>query len=147
MPEQTTIGATTWVPPTQDIRNTHDQLVAAGGGVAIIQAYGFNVSHKPFVSGYLVYRIDAEGNERQTDPQDRTGRKYFSTIYNADGSFQTGTINDRFAHALAEAQAWVATQGWYKGEWRSNQFRDYVPFPVNALYKIKGRRLKDTSNI
>lgn len=113
--------------------NTHDQLVAAGGGVALCPNHvGIRTTR---IYGWHVYRVDAAGVKIVTDPKAAWydyGRKVFYPP--ADLPF-----HERQRAALAEAQAWVKKQGWYAGEWSRNRMGDFVPADVQKRFPIQKR--------
>lgn len=107
------------------ITNTHDQLVASNGGVAITPAQ--TQGRSPRFYGWTVYRIDAKGREVVTDCNAawyNYGRKTFSA-----------TMKGRM-ESLQEAKEWVAAQGWYDGKWVRNRMFDYVPADVNKRFPL-----------
>lgn len=116
------------------IINTHDQLRAAGGGVAITVAYGSGRDH--YVSGWHVYRLGADGKQIPTDPGApfyQHGCKWFGLL------LRKGSFHERKRHAAAEAQAWVKEQGWYAGEWKRNAMGDFVPADTQKRFPIRRR--------
>lgn len=116
-----------------DAVNTHDQLKRAGGGVAITVARGG--ARSDYVSGWYVYRIDADGKQIPTNPDAPWydyGRKWFSNT-GAQGS----SFSERQRNALEQAKKWVAAQGWYDGEWAGNRDRCYVPKDINRRFPIR----------
>lgn len=118
---------------TREIMNTQDQLVADGGGFAILRSY--SETRDRYFTGWAVYCIDASGEEVETDPKahwTKYGRKHFST-------FGSSRPNDRGAEALKEAIAWVKYKGWYSGQWKRNGAWDYVPEGVNRRFPIRLR--------
>lgn len=122
---------------TTRIVNTHCQLTANGGGVAIMPSYGgARTSH---VNGWLIYRVGARGKQIPTDPDahwSQYGRKWFSNRNHK------GTFHQRQAAALEDAKRWIAEQGWYDGEWKRNRQRDYVPAEINKRFPIPKREAK-----
>ena len=115
------------------MHNTHEQLKAAGGGVAIVPSY--TGGRTQYFRGWAVYRLNGQGKQVVTDPsahwQDY-GKKVFSTMQ-AEGS----TPAERSRFALSQAKAWVAKQGWYSGEWKRNRIRDYVPAEINKKFPLR----------
>lgn len=114
------------------IINTHDQLVAAGGGVAIVSSSSPGTNQ--YVDGVLVYRI-VNGRAVSTDTEAawyHYGRKHFSS------GFATGRAakSAAFIRAAEEAQKWVSKQGWYSGPWVRNAMRDYVPEEIQSRFPI-----------
>lgn len=117
----------------REIINTHDQLRAAGGGVAILPSY--TGTRTQYFYGWAVYRLNAEGKQITTDPKAHWsdyGKKVFSTL-GAKGVSSA----ERSRNALAAAKQWIAEQGWYDGEWTRNRVRDYVPRDINKRFPIR----------
>jgi len=122
----------------REIINTHDQLIAFGGGVALLKAHG-GIRTK-YVSGVLVYRVNAKGHEVVTDPKAawyHYHRKHFSNFLNREGTFP-----ERQRMAEDAAKQWVAEQGWYDGPWVRNGFGDLVPEVVQKQFPLKRKRKK-----
>lgn len=113
---------------SRGIINTHDQLVAAGGGVAITRAT--SGGRDSFFAGWHVYRI-VNGRAVKTDPD--------SAWYDGGMKSFVAIERDRGKAALARAIAWVAAQGWYKGDWKRNRQQDYVPAPIQRDFPIPKR--------
>lgn len=116
----------------REIVNTHDQLRAAGGGVAIMPAY--IGGRTQYFCGWSIYRVNVEGKQLVTDPKahwQQYGKKTFSTM-GATGD----TPAERSRNALALAKRWIAEQGWYDGEWMRNRMRDYVPKEINKQFPL-----------
>lgn len=114
------------------IINTHDQLVAAGGGVAIVGAYG--PGRDSGSDGVLVYRV-VNGRAVVTDSDAVWyfyGRKHFSAAFAAGRTARA----EAQAQAAKTAQTWVREQGWYAGIWVRNAMRDYVPEDVQRRFPI-----------
>lgn len=112
----------------REIINTHDQLRAAGGGVAIVPAS--LPGRSPYQYGWAVYRVNAEGKGLVTDKDAawyEYGKKVFSDLRSEGGRMG----------ALAAAKAWVAEQGWYDGPWTRNRMRDYVPTEMNKQFPLR----------
>ena len=109
--------------------NTHEQLMAAGGGIAIMPVYhGVSRAERTTSNGWSVYRI-VNGQQISTDPSAPWychGRKTFV--------FHSGKHSK--ADALAMAQRWVAEQGWYDGQWTRNRMGDYVPSDTNRRFPL-----------
>lgn len=117
----------------REIVNTHDQLVAAGGGVAIMPAY--TGTRTQYFYGWAIYRVNEHGKQVVTDPKAHWsdyGKKVFSTL-----GQKGNTPAERSRNALAAAKAWVAEQGWYDGEWTRNRRRSYVPKEINKRFPIR----------
>jgi len=121
----------------QRVVNTHDQLIAMGGGVAIVVSHGG--ARTDYVDGFLVYRV-VGGRAVVTDPDTawyHHGRKWFSnSAYRNEGHHKAQ------AKAALDAQRWVREQGWYDGPWVRNGQRDWVPDEVNRLFPIRRTPLK-----
>lgn len=119
------------------IINTHDQLSAAGGGVAIMVSYG-GIRDR-YVDGWIVYRLSGSGKAIATNPKAawyHDGHKWFSMgMLSAGGSF-----HERRRKALESAVAWVKEQGWYDGEWKRNGMGDFVPVAVQKQFPIRRRK-------
>lgn len=116
----------------KEIINTHDQLVAAGGGVAIMPSYTGTRTQYPY--GWAVYRLNASGQRVITDPEAHWsdyGKRVFSH------SKHSGTPAEQKRASLETAKQWIAEQGWYEGEWVRNRMRDYVPKDINKQFPIR----------
>lgn len=114
----------------REITNTHDQLIAAGGGVAIIKSYDPYTNR---IDGWRLYRLDANGKELHTGPYTlgyHHGRKWF--LADRRRPFHT-----RQQYAFECAARWVATQGWYGGAWKRNRMGDYVPADVQRRFPLR----------
>lgn len=119
---------------SREIRNTHDQLMAAGGGVAIMPAY--TGTRTMYRNGWVVYRLAANGKQIVTDPKAHWadyGKKWFSESLQPNRA----TVKEARAAALETAKKWIAEQGWYDGEWKRNRQRDYVPADINKRFPIR----------
>ena len=106
--------------------NTHDQLVAAGGGVAIMPSY--TQGRGSARVGWGIYRVDAAGKQIVTDseaPWYNYGRKVF---YSRTRSHD---------ESLEEAKAWVAERCNEPGPWHRNHMRDYVPERIAKQFPIR----------
>jgi hypothetical protein len=117
---------------TTEIYNTHQQLVRAGGGVAIVLSYG-GIRDR-YVDGWSIYRVNAAGKHVPTDPDVpwyHHGNKWISS------TSLEGTFAERQREALEIAKNWIAEQGWYSGEWRRNRARDYVPVEIDKRFPIR----------
>jgi len=115
----------------RDIVNTHDQLRAAGGGVAIVPTYTGTRTQYPY--GWGIYRMGADGKQIVTDSKAHWadyGKKIFSH------NRHKGTPAECKRLSLEEAKRWVAEQGWYDGEWKRNRMRDYVPAEINKRFPL-----------
>lgn len=116
------------------IINTHDQLKANGGGVAIVPTYtGVRTIH-PY--GWGIYRVGKDGKAIPTDPNahwTEYGKKVFPH------NRHNGTPAEQKRASLEAAKAWITEQGWHDGEWTRNQARDYVPKEVNDNFPIAKR--------
>jgi len=113
-----------------EIVNTHMQLVAAGGGVAIVP-HSTPLDKRP--SGWAVYRLDSKGTRLITDEKAAWycyGQKVFSF-------FGYGNLAFGKEAALAAAQAWIAEEYGEHGPWKMNAWRDYVPERVQKQFPIK----------
>lgn len=112
-----------------EIINTHDQLTAAGGGVAIMPAYsGARTRHR---DGWSVYRANASGEQVITDPNAHWSdhkRKRFSEF--------TATR----AEALEAAKAWVLATYGEAGPWKRNRMGDYVPERIAKAHPLRARK-------
>jgi len=109
------------------IINTHDQLVAAGGGVAITRAY--TPSRERRVCGWAVYRVNAAGEKLATDPKAAWydhGCKTFLKFGRGD--------------ALADAKEWVAETYGEGGPWKRNSWGDYVAAPIAKAFPLAQRK-------
>jgi hypothetical protein len=120
---------------TRRIYNTHGQLSAAGGGIAIVKSYG-GIRDK-FVDGWEIVHTGADRRPIPTDPKApwyRHGAKWFSSFSH------DGTFHDRQRAALAEAQAWVADTYGERGPWARNAQGDFVPARIQKAHPIKRQR-------
>lgn len=117
---------------SREVINTYDQLVAAGGGVAIVPTYVGTRTQYPY--GWGIWRVNAEGKTLVTDSNahwSNNGKRIFShTPYK-------GTPAEQKRASLEAAKAWVAEQGWYSGEWKRNRMRDYVPKEINDNFPLR----------
>ena len=112
-----------------EIINTHDQIVAAGGGVAILTAYAPGISRR--ASGWSVYRVNADGKAIVTDsnaPFYAHGRKEF--YYHNKETKEA---------ALEEAKAWILKKYGEAGPWKRNAMRDYVPERIAKQFPLRKR--------
>ena len=117
--------------PSLRVLNTHGQLVAAGGGVAIITSYGG--TRDSFVDGWEIYVVEANGKARPTDEDAawyHYGRKHVSMR-------TVGNFHERRREALEKAKAWVAIQLGEDGPWSRNAIGDFVPSRVQKQFPIK----------
>lgn len=115
---------------TRPLVNTHDQLVAAGGGIAIL--YRARGSRPSSVPGWLVLRVDARGVEVATD-----SRAHFSSY--GKKLFIAGASDTRQA-ALQKALDWVQQTYGEAGPWVMNAVRDYVPERIQKQFPIPKRK-------
>lgn len=114
--------------------NTHEQLVKAGGGVAITPSY--TGTRTQYFYGWAIYRVNEHGKQIATDPKAHWsdyGKKVFSASFGVEG----GSPAERSRNALAAAKQWVAERGWYEGEWTRNRMRDYVPKEINKRFPLR----------
>jgi hypothetical protein len=110
---------------TTRIINTHDQLTAAGGGVAITKAY--TAGRESSSCGWAVYRVNKDGNQVITDPQSHWshhGKKVFFWM-------RPGKMV-----ALNEAKAWILEKYGEAGPWKRNPRLDYVPERINKAFPL-----------
>lgn len=110
----------------KEVCNTWEQLVNAGGGVAITKAY--NVGRGEYRTGWNVLRINSEGQERITDPEAawyHHGQKHFSSF------------DCSLAEALDKAKRWVNENIVPVETWARNRHGDYVPAEVNKQFPIR----------
>jgi hypothetical protein len=106
--------------------NTHDQLVAAGGGVAIMTAHTQGRSSR--ACGWAVYRVNAQGEQVATNAKAawyEDGRKTFYWRVYSDKNV-----------ALESAQEWIAENCGEAGPWKRNAARDYVPERIQKQFPI-----------
>ena len=113
--------------------NTFEQLVAAGGGVAIGTAYA--PGRQQYACGWRVWRV-VNGRSVRTDD-----RKDAPWYYHGDRVFSYGFGTDK-ATALAQARAWVKDQGWYDGPWVRNRFGDWLPTDIHKRFPLQPRERK-----
>ncbi len=124
---------------TIEIVNTHQQLVAAGGGIAIVTHRGG--ARSDYVAGWGVYRVGPDGKKIDTNPNAPWydyGKKVF-----LNSSF-SGSFHERSRAALERAKQWITEQGWHKGNWKRNRMRDYVPAEIDLKFPIRKR---DTTHV
>jgi hypothetical protein len=112
----------------REIINTHDQLVAAGGGVALIYLASTAGQRGGMGARFHVYRIGADGRQRVTDPNAHWSDSHCKTFHVFVKSRE---------EQLAAAQAWVAEQGWYTGLWARNRMGDYVPADIHKRFPLR----------
>lgn len=111
------------------IVNTWDQLVAAGGGVAV--SYHPANDRACMVASWTVFRVAADRREFVTDPKAHwtdNGRKAFHCCGREDK-----------ARAEREALAW-ASERFGVTEWARNRMRDWVPAEVQKAFPIPARK-------
>ena len=109
------------------IVNTHGQLVAAGGGIAILFYRDCSRERGGRGAHYAIYRMNAEGQQLVTDRNAHWmdhGKKTFYVF---------GTTKPE---ALAAAQAWVLATYGIAGPWVRNRMGDYVLAEVNARFPL-----------
>jgi hypothetical protein len=107
--------------------NTYDQLVAAGGGVAIFMKYTQGRSSR--ACGWQVYQVDAKGREVLTNkggPWYEYGRK---TFYWSSTKPKLDT--------LEEIKTWIEEHLGEHGPWKRNPMRDYVPERIAKQFPIR----------
>ena len=117
----------------RSIINTHDQLVAAGGGVAITPSR--TVGREPRVSGWAIYRVNAAGKQVVTDKDAAwydQGCKVF--LFFSAPARETARV-----WALEQAQQWVAKQYGETGPWKRNVMRAYVPERIAKAFPLPRR--------
>jgi hypothetical protein len=110
----------------KEVINTHDQLVAAGGGIAITTCY--TPGRRRRKCGYAIYRLNEKGQKMITDPD--------AAWY--DNKMKTfNWAGNEKANVLAEAQAWVASVFSYTGQWVRNRHGDYVLKEINKRFPLR----------
>lgn len=108
--------------------NTHDQLVLAGGGVAIMKAYAGMRDMRPWA--WKVYRVDAHG---EVLPTGTDGYKVFSW-------FIAGRPKQEVrAERLQETKDYIAEKFGYSGKWVRNWMGDYVPEDIHKRFPLRPR--------
>lgn len=107
--------------------NTHDQLAAAGSGVAICPAY----SGARDRNGWVVYRV-VRGVRVLTDTRAHHGLMHFAEF---------GTSR---AEALKEAKRWVAETYGERGPWVRNRLGDYLPERIHKAHPLRPLPRKKT---
>lgn len=116
------------------IINTHDQLTAAGGGIAIVRSH--SLGRDQHFYGWAIYRVNASGQQVVTNPKAAWydhGKKVFPAFDHPGGK----------KGALADAKQWVADQFGETGPWTRNWLYDYVPtriykaWPQGKDYEVK----------
>lgn len=105
--------------------NTFDQLVAAGGGCAIVTAR--SPGRTPRARGWSVYRINKSGQQVVTDPK---------AAWYEHGMKTFDWFGKTKAEAMAETQAWIAEEYGEHGPWARNAMRDYVPERINKAFPL-----------
>lgn len=119
---------------SEEAVNTHDQLVKAGGGIAIGTATLPGRSRRAY--GWDVYRVvvkDGKAISVVTDsdaPWYAYGRKVFR--------FEDQSAEGKAA-ALKAAQDWVADTYGEQGPWKRNGMRQrqYVPERINKQFPLR----------
>lgn len=113
--------------------NTHDQLVAAGGGVGILTAHTEGRSSR--ACGWTVYRVGANGEEISTatgTPWYEHNRKTFYWPLNVRAADKETT--------LEKTKLWIAEHLGEPGPWKRNAMRDYVPERIAKQFSIRKSR-------
>jgi hypothetical protein len=113
----------------QQIINTHDQLTAAQGGIAIVRHPARSVMPRRWV----VYRVDARGVEVMTD----TSPDCAWYNYNRKTFIYRG--RDDVIERRLDAQDWIAANLGEPGPWTRNRMGDYVPVRINQSHPIAKR--------
>jgi len=110
------------------IYNTHYQLVAAGGGIAIIYQ-GHGGARSMQYPAWRVYRVNARGVKLATDP----------TAHWMDGGCKRFSVHNREDKKvqLELAVQWVKEQYGEEGPWKRNRTGDMVPERINAQFPIR----------
>jgi hypothetical protein len=117
------------------IYNTHGQLLAAGGGIALMpHVCGVR---QTYVEGWIVYRINAKGAQLVTDTKAHWSL-YGCKWIHADRPIYRNW-HERQRAALEMAKAWVLEAYDEAGPWVRNRTRDYVPQRINAAFPIPKR--------
>ena len=110
------------------IYNTHDQLVAAGGGIAITyQGYGGSRSMQ--YPAWHIYRVNAAGVKIVTDSKAHWmdyGQKRFSVDNRDDKKVK-----------FEQAAQWVKDTYGEEGPWKRNRMGDMVPERIQTQFPIK----------
>lgn len=115
------------------IVNTHDQLVAAGGGVAIVIA---SMETDP-AHAWAVMRWEPGKGDMPTDekaPWYQHKHRWFHFGHYADDRIHGRGAGRRLA--LQAAQGWVLRTYGEAGPWKRNALYDYVPTRINDKYPI-----------
>ena len=108
--------------------NTWDQLVAAGGGVAVSYRAAHDRACVP--ARWVVFRVDANGHGVKTDP----GAHW------TDNGCKTFSCHSRETKKMAEAAALAwATEHYGVTAWDKNRMRDWVPADIEARFPIPKR--------
>lgn len=116
------------------IVNTHDQLVAAGGGIAILPAY--SGARSEYRNGWKVYCVSGAGVQVSTDP----------TAHWTDyGCKRFGEQEIGRGGSLDEAKRWVAEAYSECGPWKRNRDGAYVPERVAKAHPLRSRPRKTGS--
>lgn len=114
------------------IINTYEQLVAAGGGIAITPArIG---AREQYIYGWNIYRVNAQGQKLVTDKNAawyQHGKKWIAPPDGVHGHHKAQ------AAALELAKAWVAETYGELGPWKRNRMRDYVPERINKQFPLR----------
>lgn len=108
--------------------NTHEQLKAAGGGIAIITAYAG--ARSEYRNGWKIYHVNAAGRRVVTDEN-----AHF-TDYGCKHFGESGTTR---AEALEEAKRWVAETYNEHGPWVRNRMGDYLPERIHKAFPLRKR--------
>jgi len=115
--------------------NTFDQLVAAGGGVAILFYRDSSRERVGRSARFSVMRINEKGQELVTD-RDAHWTDYGKKVFRV-GLGVTKPV------ALAAAQAWVLDTYKVAGPWVRNRMGDYVLASVNKAWPLPVRSARN----
>ena len=130
--------------PVHTLTNTHDQLVAAGGGIAIMHTAHTSAGRGGGLGGWHIYRVDGRGLQINTEFYGHWanhGQKFFGLLEHHRGE---SSAHDARAAALAEAIAWVAATypAYARTVWVANRYRDRIPIEVKRAHPLTPQRKK-----
>lgn len=105
------------------IFNTHEQLVATGGGIAITRNYTAGKRNKR--NGWRVIKVNADGSQVPTN-LDAAWYHYGQKAFMG-----------KAMESLQRAKDWCEKTYGEKGPWARNHSLDYVPARINKQFPIR----------
>lgn len=121
---------------TCELVNTHEQLTAAGGGIAIIKAYAWGRDGN--INGWHIYRVNEHGRKVATD----LGAPWYHHECKWFVSRANGTFHERQRQALEAARVWIAETYGELGPWVRNRLGDYLPERIHETFPLRPLRRK-----